>query len=185
MLQCSDDALYKAKRGHLTKHLIVEQRSDSAIGRCLHTVMGRACGLPVARKPSKLASHHSGSTILRKLFLRISARQWVPPGTQSGIGAVLGDTSEGTSNITSTVRCHLRCCELSVGVSHRSYSGALVAPLGVPMAIPARSDAVPESSAPAFFGEGGEDGALMLQCSDDALGWLWDCVFTSGIYSRG
>ena len=91
---------------------------------------------------------------------------------------VLGDTSEGTSNVTSTVRCHLRCCEVSVEASDRSYSDALVAPLGVPMAVPARSDAVPESSVPDFLL------AVVLQCSDDALGWLWECVFTSGIYSR-
>ena len=98
---------------------------------------------------------------------------------------VLTDISEGTSNITSSVRCHLRCCEVSVEASDRSYSDALVAPLGVPMAVPARSDAVPESSAPDFFWQGDEDGAVVLQCSDDALGWLWECVFTSGIYSRG
>ena len=109
------------------------------------------------------------------------AAPWQPKWHRSG----LGDTSEGTSNITSTVRCHLRCCEVSVEVSDRSYSGALVAPLGVPMAVPARSDAVPESSALDFFWEGGEDGTVVLQCSDDALGWLWECVFTSGIYSRG
>ena len=106
------------------------------------------------------------------------AAPWHPKWHRSGLGG----------HLRRHLQHHLHCevsSAVSVGVSDRSYSGALVAPLGVPMAIPARSDAVPESSAPAFFGEGGEDGALMLQCSDDALGWLWDCVFTSGIYSRG
>ena len=109
------------------------------------------------------------------------AAPWQPKWHRSG----LGDTSEGTSNITSTVRCHLRCCEVSVEASDRSYSDALVAPLGVPMASQRGQMQFLRALRQIFVWEGGEDGTVVLQCADDALGWLWECVFTSGIYSRG